>query len=111
MVSTKSRKGSRKRHRAAAKCCSRRKRDSSVGRSHSVDRYTNDVRPEGSVHARQGTPDIALVARGRSRDGAAPARPQPGKRVRRETVEHPFGTIKAWVGAAHFHMRSLPKGA
>jgi Transposase DDE domain len=23
-------------------------------------------------------------------------------RVRRQTVEHPFGTIKAWMGATHF---------
>ena len=28
-------------------------------------------------------------------------------RVRRETVEHPFGTIKAWMGATHFLTRSL----
>ena len=27
--------------------------------------------------------------------------------VRRETVEHPFGTIKAWMGATHFKMRTL----
>jgi hypothetical protein len=27
--------------------------------------------------------------------------------VRRETVEHPFGTIKAWVGATHFKTRTL----
>ena len=31
-------------------------------------------------------------------------------RVRRETVEHPFGTIKA-MGATHFLMRHLPKVA
>ena len=23
-------------------------------------------------------------------------------RIRRQTVEHPFGTIKAWMGATHF---------
>ena len=23
------------------------------------------------------------------------------------TVEHPFGTIKAWMGATHFQMRTL----
>jgi hypothetical protein len=23
-------------------------------------------------------------------------------RVRRQTAEHPFGTIKAWMGATHF---------
>jgi transposase len=28
-------------------------------------------------------------------------------RRRRETVEHPFGTIKAWMGATHFLMKSL----
>ena len=28
-------------------------------------------------------------------------------RTRRMTVEHPFGTIKAWMGATHFQMRTL----
>lgn len=28
-------------------------------------------------------------------------------RVRRETVEHPFGTIKSWMGATHFQMKTL----
>ena len=28
-------------------------------------------------------------------------------RTRRCTVEHPFGTIKAWMGAAHFQMRRI----
>ena len=27
--------------------------------------------------------------------------------LRRQTVEHPFGTIKAWMGATHFKMRTL----
>jgi transposase len=30
-------------------------------------------------------------------------------RVRRETVEHPFGTIKSWMGATHFQMRTLKR--
>lgn len=29
-------------------------------------------------------------------------------RQRRRTVEHPFGTIKAWMGSTHFLMRRLP---
>jgi Transposase DDE domain len=29
--------------------------------------------------------------------------------MRRQTVEHPFGTIKAWMGATHFLCRRLPK--
>ena len=30
-------------------------------------------------------------------------------RVRRSTVEHPFGTLKAWMGATHFLTKTLPK--
>ena len=30
-------------------------------------------------------------------------------RLRRQTVEHPFGTLKAWMGATHFMTRSLPR--
>ena len=30
-------------------------------------------------------------------------------RVRRQTVEHPFGTLKAWMGATHFLTRTLPR--
>jgi hypothetical protein len=29
--------------------------------------------------------------------------------VRRQTVEHPFGTLKVWVGATHFLTRTLDK--
>jgi hypothetical protein len=32
-------------------------------------------------------------------------------RVRRETVEHPFGTLKMRMGATHFLMKKLPKVA
>jgi Transposase DDE domain len=28
-------------------------------------------------------------------------------RIRRQTVEHPFGTIKHWMGATHFLTRTL----
>ena len=30
-------------------------------------------------------------------------------RVRRQTVEHPFGTIKHWMGSTHFLTRTLPR--
>lgn len=30
-------------------------------------------------------------------------------RIRRQTVEHPFGTIKDWMGATHFLTRTLPR--
>ena len=34
----------------------------------------------------------------------------PGKmQLRRQTVEHPFGTFKAWMGATHFLTKTLPR--
>jgi hypothetical protein len=35
-------------------------------------------------------------------------RPQAG-RLRRQTVEHTFGTLKAWMGATHFLTKTLPR--
>ena len=32
-------------------------------------------------------------------------------RQRRQTVEHPFGTIKSWMGSTHFQMKTLKKVA
>ena len=31
--------------------------------------------------------------------------------VRRQTAEHPFGTMKCWMGATHFLTKRLPKVA
>ncbi len=30
-------------------------------------------------------------------------------RQRRETVEHPFGTLKCWMGSTHFQMKTLKR--
>jgi transposase len=30
-------------------------------------------------------------------------------RLRRQTVEHPFGTLKAWMGSTHFLTKTLPQ--
>ena len=30
-------------------------------------------------------------------------------RTRRATVEHPFGTLKSWMGSTHFLMKTLPR--
>ena len=35
----------------------------------------------------------------------------PAMRTRRQTVEHPFGTIKMRMGATHFLCKTLPKVA
>jgi len=29
--------------------------------------------------------------------------------IRRQTVEHPFGTLKAWMGSTHFLLKTLEK--
>ncbi|MHC2148643.1 hypothetical protein ACVI9W_004625 [Pseudomonas sp. 210_17 TE3656] len=34
----------------------------------------------------------------------------PGKmKVRRQTVEHPFGTLEFWMGSTHFLTKTLPR--
>jgi hypothetical protein len=30
-------------------------------------------------------------------------------RIRRRTAEHPFGTLKAWMGATHFLTKTIPR--
>jgi hypothetical protein len=30
-------------------------------------------------------------------------------RLRRQTAEHPFGTLKAWMGSTHFLTKTLPR--
>ena len=32
-------------------------------------------------------------------------------RIRRQTVEHPFGTLKAWMGGTHFLTRTLDRAS
>ncbi len=49
----------------------------------------------------------AVVAAGQRRLAENPQ----AMRQRRETVEHPFGTIKARMGATHFLMKTLPRVA
>ena len=44
-----------------------------------------------------------MLDRAQDRLDAEPER----MRIRRETVEHPFGTIKSWMGSTHFQMKTL----
>lgn len=30
-------------------------------------------------------------------------------RIRRQTVEHPFGTLKSWMGTTHFLIKTLDR--
>ena len=38
-----------------------------------------------------------------------PERKPETMRLRRQTVEHPFGAIKSWMGYTHFLTRTLPR--
>ena len=49
----------------------------------------------------------AILDRVQSRLAADPSKIP----LRSKTVEHPFGTIKAWMGATHFKMRTTPRVA
>ena len=64
------------------------------------------------MHDGQGATHHPLGARACSRNGAeASRRKSAGDASRRETVEHPFGTLKMRMGATHFLMKRLPKVA
>ena len=70
---------------------------------------------EIEVHACKGAARQALGARSRPRRDAGAVgqerldRAPKTMRIRRQTAEHPFGTIKAWMGATHFRLRTLEK--
>ena len=68
------------------------------------------LRAEIEAHACKGAARQALGARSRPRRDAGAIRPRAQDlRIRRQTAEHPFGTIKAWMGATHFRLRTLEK--
>jgi hypothetical protein len=62
----------------------------------------------GKVFALRTAQTIAAVTTSDSRQERLDRRPD-AMRIRRATVEHPFGTLKAWMGATHFRTRTLEK--
>jgi Transposase DDE domain len=68
------------------------------------------LRAQIEMHAFKGAARQALGTRSRPRhDAGAVDRAPQSMRIRRQTAEHPFGTIKAWMGATHFRLRTLEK--
>jgi transposase len=79
-----------------------------------IRRYWSSACPRCPIKAQCTTGDNRRVSRWVHADvlDRAQARldQQPDSmRVRRATVEHPFGTIKSWMGATHFQMKTLPR--
>jgi hypothetical protein len=64
---------------------------------------------QASLHDRQGAADYTLGAL-EAVQKRLDKNPQ-AMRQRRETAEHPFGTLKMRMGATHFLMKRLPKVA
>ena len=89
-------------------------RFTSVERGVTVHKYWSSACPRCPIKAQCTPSDYRRIARSEHQDvldamQARLDRHPDAMRVRRETVEHPFGTLKAWMGAAHFLMKTLPK--
>jgi hypothetical protein len=59
------------------------------------------------MHHRQGAPRQALAYEHLVEAMTAHMDAIGAMAIRRETAEHPFSTIKAWMGATHFLCKSL----
>ena len=67
---------------------------------------------QGRVHARARAADLSLGHEAVLRAVQARLDNNPdAMRLRRQTAEHPFGTIKCWMGWTHFLTMTLPKVA
>src|SRR5262249_52953691 len=80
-----------------------------IGSAPVLDQRLSKLRHQTPLHYWQGATDHAMGTRARSRSTVQQRLDEhPEKmRQRRETVEHPFGTIKARMGATHFLMKTL----
>ena len=79
-----------------------------------IHKYWSSACPRCPIKAQCTTGDYRRVARWEHEEvlDALEARldQEPERlQVRRQTSEHPFGTIKSWMGATHFQMRTLSR--
>ena len=83
-----------------------------VDRGHLTNRYWSSDCPRCAIKAQCTPSDYRRVSRGaheaslEAMQRTIDKRPEV-MRIRRQTVEHPFGTIKHWMGARHFLTRTL----
>ncbi len=79
-----------------------------------IKKYWSSACPRCALRARCTTSDYRRIGRWEheavldTMQGRLDAYPE-AMTVRRSTAEHPFGTIKAWMGATHFLCRRLPR--
>ena len=89
-------------------------RFTSSERGKDIRRYWSSACPRCPIKAHCTTGDNRRVSRWVHADVLDRAQARLDKkpdamRTRRATVEHPFGTIKSWMGATHFQMKTLPR--
>ena len=89
-------------------------RMTSVERGQTLTRYWSSACPRCPMKDRCTTSDYRRISRWEhetileTMQDRLDRTPQ-AMRLRRQTVEHVFGTLKAWMGATHFLMKTLPK--
>jgi Transposase DDE domain len=77
-------------------------------------KYWSSACPRCAIKARCTTGENRRIARWEHEDVLDAMQKRLGRtpqasRIRRRTVEHPFGTLKAWMGATHFLTRTIPR--
>jgi Transposase DDE domain len=86
----------------------------SVEKGMAIHKYWSSACPRCALRAKCTTSDYRRIGRWEHEavldkmQGRLDANPE-AMQVRRRTAEHPFGTIKAWMGATHFLCRRLPR--
>ena len=90
------------------------RRFTSVEKGMAIHKYWSSACPRCALRAKCTTSDYRRIGRWEHEavldkmQGRLDANPE-AMQVRRRTAEHPFGTIKAWMGATHFLCRRLPR--
>ena len=90
------------------------RRFTSVEKGMAIHKYWSSACPRCALRAKCTTSDYRRISRWEHEavldkmQGRLDANPE-AMQVRRRTAEHPFGTIKARMGATHFLCRRLPK--
>jgi transposase len=90
------------------------RRFTSIEKGMAIHKYWSSACPRCALRAKCTTSDYRRIGRWEheavldAMQGRLDAHPI-AMQVRRSTVEHPFGTIKAWMGATHFLCRRLPR--
>jgi transposase len=77
-------------------------------------KYWSSACPRCTIKAKCTTGDYRRIARWEHEDvldvmQRRLERTPQASRMRRQTAEHPFGTIKAWMGATHFLTKTIPR--